>query len=183
LRRHDRHASAGIRRRRRAQADPPAHPEHGSSKVLQNILNALVTVDKDLNLIPQLAESYEVAADGLSYTFRLRPGVKFHNGAALTSADVKYSFERVKDPATGAVSFEVFNSVAAIETPDDLTVVIRMSKINAPFLSRLAENGAGCIMPKDSGPTQGTNPTGAGPFRFVKYDVGRLVQMARFDEY
>lgn len=154
-----------------------------SSRVLQNIHNALLTVDKDLKLVPQLAESWEVAPDGLAYTFRLRPNVKFHNGATMTSADVKYSFERVKDPATGAVNFEVFNSVAAIETPDDLTVVIRMSKVNAPFLSRLAENGAGAIMPKDSGPTQGTNPTGAGPFRFVKYDVGSLVQMERFPEY
>jgi len=154
-----------------------------SGRVLQNIHSSIVTVDTDLNVIPGLAESYEVAADGLTYTFKLRPGVKFHNGATLTSADVKYSFERCKDPATGAVNFEVFNNVASIETPDDLTVIIKMSAINAPFLSRLAENGAGVVMPVDSGPTQGTNPMGAGPFKFVKYEVGALVEMARFDEY
>ena len=154
-----------------------------SNRVLQNIHSSIVTVDKDLNVIPGLAESYDVAADGLTYTFKLRPGVKFHNGTTMTSADVKYSFERVKDPATGAVNFEVFNNVASIETPDDLTVIIKMSAINAPFLSRLAENGAGVVMPVDSGPTQGTNPTGAGPFKFVKYDVGSLVEMARFDDY
>ncbi len=154
-----------------------------SGRVLQNIHSSIVTVDKDLNVIPGLAESFEVAADGLTYTFKLRPGVKFHNGATMTSADVKYAFDRCKDPATGAVNFEVFNKVAAIETPDDLTVIIKMSAINAPFLSRLAENGAGVVMPVDSGPTQGTNPMGAGPFRFVKYEVGTRVEMARFDDY
>ncbi len=154
-----------------------------SGRVLQNIHSSIVTVDKDLKVIPGLAESFEVAADGLTYTFKMRANVKFHNGAVMTSADVKYSFERCKDPATGAVNFEVFNNVASIETPDDLTVVIKMSAVNAPFLSRLAENGAGVVMPKDSGPTQGTNPMGAGPFKFVSYEVGTVVKMARHDDY
>lgn len=154
-----------------------------SGRVLQNIHSSIVTVDANLNVIPNLAESYDVAPDGLTYTFKLRRGVKFHNGATMTSADVKYSFERCKDPATGAVNFEVFNNVASIDTPDDLTVVINMSAVNAPFLSRLAENGAGVVMPVDSGPTQGTNPMGAGPFKFVRYEVGTVVEMARFDDY
>jgi ABC-type transport system substrate-binding protein len=154
-----------------------------SGRVLQNIHSSIVTVDANLKVIPGLAESYEVAPDGLTYTFKLRPNVKFHNGATMTSADVKYSFERCKDPATGAVNFEVFNNVASIDTPDDLTVVINMSAVNAPFLSRLAENGAGVVMPVDSGPTQGTNPMGAGPFKFVRYEVGTVVEMARHDEY
>lgn len=154
-----------------------------SGRVLQNIHSSIVTVDKNLNVIPNLAESFETAADGLTYTFKLRPKVKFHNGATMTSADVKYSFERCKDPKTGAVNFEVFNNVASIDTPDDLTVIIKMSAINAPFLSRLAENGAGVVMPKDSGPTQGTHPMGAGPFKFVSYEVGTVVKMARHDDY
>ncbi len=154
-----------------------------SGRVLQNIHSSIVTVDANLGVIPGLAESYEVADDGLTYTFRLRPNVKFHNGATMTSADVKYSFERCKDPATGAVNFEVFNNVASIDTPDDLTVIVNMSAINAPFLSRLAENGAGVVMPVDSGPTQGTHPMGAGPFKFVRYEVGTVVEMARHDEY
>ena len=154
-----------------------------TSRVLQNVHSSIVTVDANLNVIPGLAESFEVAPDGMMYTFKMRPGVKFHNGAAMTAADAKYSFERVMDKATGAVNFEVFNNVASIETPDEMTLVIKMSKVNAPFLARLADNGAGVVMPKDSGPIQGTTPTGAGPFKFVSYEAGNAVTLARFDDY
>lgn len=154
-----------------------------TGRLLQNVHSSIVTVDKDLNVIPNLAESFDQSDDGLTYTFKLRPGVKFHNGKEMTSADVKYSFERCKDPATGAVNFEVFNNVASIETPDDMTVVITMSTINAPFLSRLAENGAGVIMPEGSGDVQGTTPIGAGPFKFVRREFGNEVELERFDDY
>jgi ABC-type transport system substrate-binding protein len=154
-----------------------------SGRVLQNIHNSIVTVDENLAVIPMLAESFEVSDDGLTYTFRLRDDVMFHNGTKMTSADVKYSFERVKDPATGAVNFEVFNNVASIDTPDDLTVIINMSATNAPFLSRLAENGAGVVIPVGTGDIQGTTPTGCGPFKFVRYEVGTVVEMERFDDY
>lgn len=154
-----------------------------TGRLLQNVHDSIVTVDKEFTVIPNLAESFEQSADGLTYTFRLRAGVRFHNGSALTSADVKYSFERVKHPDTGAVNFEVFNDVKAIETPNDMTVVIKMSQVNAPFLSRLAENGAGVIMPKGSGDTQGTTPIGCGPFKFVRREFGNQVELVRFDDY
>ena len=112
-------------------------------RVLENVHNPIVTVDKNLTVVPNLAKGFEQSADGLTYTFYLRPEVKFHNGKTMTSADVKYSFDRCRNKATGAVNFEVFNDVAAIETPDDLTVAVKMNRVNAPFLSRLAENGAG----------------------------------------
>lgn len=154
-----------------------------TGRVLENVHDAIVTVDENLRVIPSLAESFEVSEDGLTYTFRLRPGVTFHDGSEMTSADVKYSFERAMDPATGAVNFEVFNDVASIETPDDLTVVVTLERPNAPFLARLAENGAGVVMPEGSGETQGTQPVGAGPFRFVRREFGNEVELARFDDY
>ena len=154
-----------------------------TSRVLQNIHNSVVTINREMEVVPQLAESFEVSEDGLSYTFRLRQGVLFHDGSTMTAEDVKYSFERCANPETGAVNFEVFNDMAEIETPDDQTVIVRMARPNAPFLSRLAENGAGVVMPAGSGDSQGTNPTGAGPFRFVRREFGNEVELERFDDY
>lgn len=154
-----------------------------TGRVLQNVHDAIVTVDKNLTVIPSLAKSFEESSDGLTYTFHLRPGVKFHNGSTMTSADVKYSFDRCRARETGAVNFEVFNDVASIDTPDDLTVIIKLKRVNAPFLSRLAENGAGVIMPRGSGDQQGKTPIGAGPFKFVRREFGHEVELARFDDY
>jgi ABC-type transport system substrate-binding protein len=154
-----------------------------TGRILQNIHDGLVTADKNLNIIPELAESYHVSKDGMSYTFKLRKGVKFHDGSDMTSADVKYSFEKVMDPETGAVNKPVFNSVGSIETPNDHTVIIKMDQVNAPFLGRLAALGAGVIIPEGSAETQGTMPTGAGPFKFVRREFGNEVELERFDDY
>ena len=80
-------------------------------RVLQNVHDAIVTIDKNFTVIPSLAKSFEQSPDGLTYTFHLRPGVKFHDGKTMTSADVKYSFDRCRAKETGAVNFEVFNDV------------------------------------------------------------------------
>jgi ABC-type transport system substrate-binding protein len=154
-----------------------------TGRLLQNVHDSIVTIDENFQVIPNLAESFEQSEDGLTYTFRLREDVLFHDGSPMTSADVKYSFDRCRDPETGAVNFEVFNDVASIETPDDYTVVITMNQVNAPFLSRLAENGAGVVMPEGSGDVQGTTPIGCGPFRFVRREFGNEVELAAFPEY
>ena len=152
-------------------------------RLLQNVHDSIVTVDSNFQIQPSLAERFEQSDDGLTYTFHLHRNVKFHNGQPLTAADVKYSFERVKDTKTGAVNFEVFNDVKEIVALDDHTVQINMSQVNAPFLGRLAEIGAGVIMPAGSGDEQGKQPIGAGPFRFVSREFGNEVKLERFDDY
>jgi len=154
-----------------------------SLRVLQNLHCSLVTIDKQFNVIPNLAEKFTISPDLLTYTFDLRSGVKFHDGKLMTSADVKYSFDRCRNPKTGAVNYEVFNDVDAIEIPDAKTVIVKMKRVNAPFLARLAENGAGAIMPVDSGDTQATTPIGVGPFKLVRREFGHEIELARFDDY
>ncbi len=163
--------------------DPHTAGAAASGRVLQNIHCSLITIDKGFNLIPSLAEKFESSPDLLTYTFHLRPGVKFHDGKTMTSADVRYSFDRVRDPKTGAVNFEVFGDVDAIETPDATTVIVKMKRVNAPFLSRIAENGAGAIIPTGSGDTQANNPNGAGPFKFVRREFGHEIELARHEAY
>ncbi len=154
-----------------------------STRVLQNIHCSLVQPTASFEIVPWLAEKFSTSPDLLTYTFTLRQGVKFHNGKVMDSGDVKYSFDRCRDPKTGAVNFEVFNDVDTIETPDANTVVIKMKRLNAPFLSRISELGAGAILPAGSGDIQGQTPTGAGPFKFVRREFGHETEMARFDDY
>jgi D-galactose transport system substrate-binding protein len=152
-------------------------------RLLQNVHDTIVTVDHKFRVMPGVAEHFEASKDLLTYTFRLRPGLTFHNGAPVTAADVVYSFDRVRDPKTGAVNFDVFNAVKAIEAPDDHTVVVHMDHVFAPFVALLARLGAGAILPKGSGPIQGKMPIGCGPFKFVSREFGNQAQLARFDNY
>jgi ABC-type transport system substrate-binding protein len=109
-----------------------------------NIFNKLVKFAPDWSLVPDLAATWDISADGLTYTFHLRPNVKFHDGTPLTSADVKFSMDYFTTKGAMASSF---GSVKSIEAPDANTVVVQMSEPNAPFLSNLAWGGS-MILPK-----------------------------------
>jgi len=152
-------------------------------RLLQNVHDTIVTVNHKFEVLPNIAERFDISPDLLTYTFHLRRDVKFHDGSPLTAADVKYTFERIKDPKTAAVNYDVFIAAQSFETPDDHTVVVHMSRVFAPFLARLAELGAGAIIPKDSGSIQGTKPIGCGPFKFVSREFGNKAELARFDQY
>ena len=136
-------------------------------RFMTNIHETIVKADKNFNMVPGLAERFEVSSDGLTYTFVMRKNVKFHNGKTLSANDVKYSFERIMNPDTGATNREVFNNVKEIAVVDEHTVQLKMAKIHAPLLARLGDLGAGTIMPEGSGETQGSHPIGAGPFKFA----------------
>ncbi|MCE7988676.1 MAG: ABC transporter substrate-binding protein [Caldilinea sp. CFX5] len=106
--------------------------------MISNIHNALIQVGLDNSLEPVLAESYEVAEDGLTYTFKLRQGIKFHDGKEFTAADVKYTFEFYSKAENGSSLANNFRNMGEIETPDDYTVIINMTDVNAAFLARAA---------------------------------------------
>lgn len=128
-------------------------------------------------LIGDLAKSWTVSPDGLTYTFKLYENVKFHDGSALTSADVKASYERIANPPTGVVSVRKawYSDIGAIETPDPTTVVFKLKAPNASMLVSFA-SPFDCIY---SAAKLKVNPRypeteimGSGAFTFVKYEKG-----------
>ncbi|MCC7427427.1 MAG: ABC transporter substrate-binding protein [Alphaproteobacteria bacterium] len=135
-----------------------------------------------------LAESWQVAPDGMTYTFRIREGVRFHDGTALSSADIKASFERIANPPQGVVSVRKadFEDLGAIEAPDARTVVFRLKAANASFLTLLASPwhciySAARLAADPAFPVR--NVMGSGPFRFVEHQRGNHWIGARFDNY
>jgi peptide/nickel transport system substrate-binding protein len=134
------------------------------------------------------ARSWSISPDGLTYTFVLRPDVRFHDGAPLTARDVKASFDRIREPAQGAVSLRraQFRDVAAIDTPDPQTVVFRLARPNAAMLTILA-NPWNCLYSAERLVRDANYPArqvlGSGPFRFVEHVAGSHWAGVRHDAY
>jgi peptide/nickel transport system substrate-binding protein len=135
-----------------------------------------------------LAESWTVSPDKLTYTFKLRPNVQFHDGTPLTAADVKASYERIVHPPEGVVSARRVNyaAIATIETPDPLTVVFKLSWPEAAMLANFASPW-NCIYSaaklKDDPLFPKTHVLGSGPFSFVEHVKGDHWTGKRFDRY
>jgi peptide/nickel transport system substrate-binding protein len=139
-------------------------------------------------IVGDLAQSWTVSADGRTYTFKLRPGVLFHDGSPLTSADIKASYERIVHPPPGLVSARQvdYSAIASIDTPDPLTVVFHLQWPEAAMLANFASPW-NCIYsaaklaqdplyPK-------THILGTGPFVFVQHVKGQFWQGKRWDKY
>ncbi|MEO0560793.1 MAG: ABC transporter substrate-binding protein [Chloroflexota bacterium] len=122
--------------------DPHTQTAFASLRLLELIYEPLVTTNQNLELTPALAESWAFSEDGMTLTFTLREGVTFHDGSALTSADVQATFERILDEETGSAAASNYASIESIETPDDLTVVFNLSTQDAPILSALTSTNA-----------------------------------------
>src|SRR5207249_3157594 len=90
--------------------------------VVANIHEGLLYVDWDYKIVPRLAESYQASSDGKTWTFKLRQGVKWHDDQPFTSADVKYNYDFIMDPANAAIRAPLFAEVDKVEAPDPMTV-------------------------------------------------------------
>lgn len=158
------------------QTDPVGLDPHitnatSTRNMLENTYEGLVRFDNSLQVLPALAESWSASEDGLTWTFNIRPGVTFHDGAPLTASDVAFSINRIKDPATGSPRGDDFAVVDSIDVVDDLTVVFNLNQPYAPLLSKLAAS-LNVIVPQHvveaNGDLQNT-VVGTGAFRFVEY--------------
>jgi peptide/nickel transport system substrate-binding protein len=159
------------------------------SYVAMNIHSGLVTWEYGTTkIIPDLAESWEVSQDGTVYTFKLRKGAKFHKGFGEVTADeVKFSFDRVLDPKTGAYLAKTFKMIKEIKVIDKYTVQFVLQQPFAPFLTRLTSFKTGGIIPKAAvekfGDKFGLNPVGAGPFEWVSGNPRGDMVLKAFDDY
>ncbi|HEX5716148.1 MAG TPA: ABC transporter substrate-binding protein, partial [Thermoanaerobaculia bacterium] len=153
----------------------PNTPGNEIGQVLApSLYSALVTLDTDGRLLPDLAESWEMRDGGRTYTFHLRKGVFWHDGRPFGSGDVRFTLERLKNQPS--ISHEAVRRISRIETPDDRTVELRLDEPWAPFLSTLAWGGT-YILPRHLSSTEGKpgKPVGTGPFRFGEHVRGERI--------
>lgn len=153
-----------------------------SSRVGQLIFNGLVRLDNELVPQPALAESWEVSEDGLTYTFHLHSGVKFHDGSDCTSADVKYTYDEIMNEDNNAPSRNRYIAVTSIDCPDDETVVFNLGTANSAFIAYM-ELG---IIPEgamDDAAAFGTAPIGTGPYKVDSYTLNSETVLKANEEY
>jgi peptide/nickel transport system substrate-binding protein len=160
----------------------PRFATDGQSQRLDGLIfSGLLARDAEMNLHGDLAASWDTP-DPLTYVFHLRPNIKFHDGRALTSADVKSTFEFILNPINKSPKRGGFRMISQIETPDALTVVFRLKEPYASFLVNLIPNAAG-IVPASAPADFFRHPVGSGPFKFVSQLQDEDVQLLRNPNY
>jgi peptide/nickel transport system substrate-binding protein len=145
------------------------------------IFDGLVALDAQMNIVPDLAERWE-SPDPRTYVFHLRRGVKFHDGRALTSADVKFTFDSLMSGALNSLKRGTFPMLESVEAPDAATVVFHLGEPYASFLWNLTGMAVG-IVPAGSGPEIARHPIGTGPFRFLHMTTDEEILLERNPNY
>jgi len=187
-------------------SDPPTLDPHlcqdaTSAAYIVEIFSGLVTLNPELEVVPDIAERWEVSEDGTVYTFYLRDDAKFHDGKPVTARDFKYSFERACDPWTGSVVADTHlgdivgakeklygfaDEVPGVKVVDDHTLQITIDAPKPYFLGKLTHSVA-FVVDKDNvergGRTWTDKPNSTGPFKLKQYRLGRQIVLERNDLY
>lgn len=173
--------------------DPHAVTAVNDFRILMNVYDGLVRYRSGtLDVEPSLAESWTISEDGLTYTFRLRSGVKFHDGSDLNAEAVKFNFDRMLDenhPYHNTGPFPLsffFSAVDQVSAVDSRTVRFQLKEPYAPFLSNLAYPTGLIVSPaavQKHGKDFGRNPSGTGAFRFAEWESNAKVVVVRNDQY
>jgi len=180
--------------------DPALVEDVYSAEYITKIFSGLVTLDESLEVVPDLAERWEVSKDGTVYTFYLRENARFHNGKPVTAEDVKYSLERACDPATGSHTAGMYlddikgvkeklagekPEIEGVEVLDKYTIRITIDAPKAYFLAKLTYPVAFVVDKEnvESGPDWTSQPNGTGPFILESYDTKKGITLKAFDNF
>jgi peptide/nickel transport system substrate-binding protein len=153
-----------------------------SEVTLLNIYESLTRVDSNGRVGPGLAESWTAGDGGRSYVFKLRQGVRFHDGTPFDASQVKFSFERNAAPTSTNKQKLVYANIEAIETPDPYTVKITLKKPSSLFPQEISE-APGAIVSPNTADANATKPVGTGPFKFERWVKGDSVTLVRNPDY
>lgn len=151
--------------------DPAVSSIYTGAQVYEGIFSKLLDIAPDGKFVPDLATSW-TQVDPTTWSFQLVGNAKFHNGEAFSSADVKYSFERILDPKTASAYAGLYAQIAAVEAPDPATAIFRLKSPFGPFLTNLATNGQIVNRKAIESADPARNPVGTGPFQFVEWVQG-----------
>ncbi|SFM88997.1 glutathione transport system substrate-binding protein [Izhakiella capsodis] len=157
-----------------------------SQAVAKSFYEGLFGFDKNMKLKNVLAESYQVSPDGLTYTIKLRPGVKFQDGSDFNAEAVKVNLDRASNPENHLKRYNLFDAVAKTEALDAHTVKITLSQPFSAFINTLASPAAAMISPtalKKYGKDIGFHPVGTGPYQFDAWNQTDFVKVKKFSDY
>ncbi|MBL7184085.1 MAG: peptide ABC transporter substrate-binding protein, partial [Anaerolineae bacterium] len=181
--------------------DPALTQDATSASYIVEIFSGLVTLNQDLEVVPDIADSWELSDDNTTYTFHLRDNVKFHDGKPVTAQDFKYSIERACDPATRSVVADTYlgdivgaqaklrgqaDEISGVVVIDDHTLEITIDSPKAYFLAKLTYPTAFVVDQENvEGPVQPwtDKPNGTGPFRLAEYELGLRIVLERNEAY
>jgi peptide/nickel transport system substrate-binding protein len=149
--------------------------------MMDNVYETLVTIDEG-EIVPGLAESWEVSEDRTTYTFTLKEGVTFSNGAEFTAEDARFSIERVSTDAWTNGLAAKLDVVDSVEAPDDRTVVVTLSRPSNEFLFAMTTL-VGAMFDTEGVDDLANEPIGTGPFVFERWDRGSMITLVRNDDY
>ncbi len=161
--------------------DPRFATDSQSQRIDGLLFSSLLARDNQMNFHGDLAESW-ATPDPLTYVFHLRRGVRFHDGRPLSSADVKATFDFIRNPANKSPKLGALRLIQSVEAPDDATVIFHLSEPYASFTVNLIPSAIG-IVPANAGADFSRHPAGSGPFRFVRQTQDEEVVVERNPDY